>query len=89
MLIDSAYIKNLRSRMELLLEMEMLLYYFLITGQWRSQDFGSGRNSFGGRPRGGSGWPSTPDAGEFSKIFKILLKKITKISSFLHIFQRN
>ena len=36
----------------------------------RSQDFGSGENTFGGRPRGGVWGRSPPDAGEFLKIFK-------------------
>ena len=46
--------------------------------QWRSQDFGSGENTLGGQPGGGSWGRSLPDAGEFSKTLKKFLKEIAK-----------
>ena len=46
-------------------------------------------NILGHPPRGGSGWGSPREAGEFSKIFKRFFKKIAKNALFQHIFQKN
>ena len=50
--------------------------------------FFRGGNILGGRPRGGSGGRSPPDAGEFSKFFKKFLKKIAKNALFWPIFNQ-
>ena len=51
----------------------------LLWRQWRTRDKVSGVQDYG-RPRrvSGSGAPPPPDAGEFSKIDKKILKKIDK-----------
>ena len=48
----------------------------------RSQDVGSGENTFGAGPGGGSGGWIPLDAGELGKIFKKYLKKIAKNALF-------
>ena len=53
--------------------------------------FRFGGNTFGGRPRGGSGgggW-SPPDAGEFSKSFKEFLQIIILLINSLKIFENS
>ena len=59
-------------------------------GSWgrshrRSQDFGSGENTFGVGLLGGPA-AAPPDATEFPKIFKNYLKKIAINALLLHIF---
>ena len=43
-----------------------------------SQDFGSGEDTFGGRPRGGSEGGAPPRPREFAKISKNFIRKLLK-----------
>ena len=54
--------------------------------QRRRQDSVRGGDTFGGRPRGGSG--GGPEAGELSKVFRKLLKKIAKMHYFSIFFKK-
>ena len=57
--------------------------------QWRRQDFGSGGNILGGRPRRGSGGGAEPRGRQkISKISKKFLKKIAKMDYFRRFFQK-